>query len=205
MPEDHCPAISPVTAVDDQFGTHRLLGGVPIEFGQQGYSLCTARKDPATVAEDGSKEAHRAGRHGGKMAENRSAVSLVVASGRPGSSSSRWWPWPPAVTFGLSSRRRDASQVRESSKLDARARKTMALLYRRLLALGLWRHIRSVERGSDHRSWRRPLHNPNRYGHPEVIGTLQDWRAVCARRRVPEAVHPPSRPDVARPIHRPHG
>lgn len=33
----------------------------------------------------------------------------------------------------------------EASKLDARARKTMALLYRRLLALGLWRHISSVE------------------------------------------------------------
>jgi predicted negative regulator of RcsB-dependent stress response len=35
--------------------------------------------------------------------------------------------------------------VREAAKLDVRARKTMALLYRRLLALGLWRHIRSVE------------------------------------------------------------
>jgi hypothetical protein len=35
--------------------------------------------------------------------------------------------------------------VGEAAKLDVRARKTMALLYRRLLALGLWRHIRSVE------------------------------------------------------------
>jgi tetratricopeptide (TPR) repeat protein len=51
----------------------------------------------------------------------------------------------PAPTFGLNSRRRGASKVRETSKLDARARTTMALLYRRLLALGLWRHIRSVE------------------------------------------------------------
>jgi tetratricopeptide (TPR) repeat protein len=34
--------------------------------------------------------------------------------------------------------------VREATKLDARARKTMALLYRRLLEIGLWRHIRSV-------------------------------------------------------------
>ena len=37
-----------------------------------------------------------------------------------------------------------ASKVREASKLDARARRTMALLYRRLLESGLWRHIRSV-------------------------------------------------------------
>jgi hypothetical protein len=37
-----------------------------------------------------------------------------------------------------------AVQVREASKLDARARRTMALLYRRLLEIGLWRHIRSV-------------------------------------------------------------
>jgi tetratricopeptide (TPR) repeat protein len=35
-------------------------------------------------------------------------------------------------------------QVREASKLDARARRTMALLYRRLLEIGLWRHIGSV-------------------------------------------------------------
>jgi tetratricopeptide (TPR) repeat protein len=35
-------------------------------------------------------------------------------------------------------------RVREASKLDARARRTMALLYRRLLEIGLWRHIRSV-------------------------------------------------------------
>ena len=42
------------------------------------------------------------------------------------------------------SRRRGASKVREAAKLDARARTTMALLYRRLLQIGLWRHIRSV-------------------------------------------------------------
>lgn len=34
--------------------------------------------------------------------------------------------------------------MREASKLDARARRTMALLYRRLLEIGLWRHIKSV-------------------------------------------------------------
>jgi hypothetical protein len=38
-------------------------------------------RDPVTVAEDGSKEAYRAGLHGGKMAENRSAALLVAASG----------------------------------------------------------------------------------------------------------------------------
>ena len=34
--------------------------------------------------------------------------------------------------------------MREASKLDAKARRTMALLYRRLLEIGLWRHITSV-------------------------------------------------------------
>ena len=33
----------------------------------------------------------------------------------------------------------------QETKLDARARRTMVLLYRRLFEIGLWRHIRSVE------------------------------------------------------------
>jgi tetratricopeptide (TPR) repeat protein len=71
--------------------------------------------------------------------------ALVAASGRAGEFIVKVVASVSGVYVRCErSRRRGASQVREASRLDARARRTMALLYRRLLEIGLWRHIRSV-------------------------------------------------------------
>jgi hypothetical protein len=35
------------------------------------------------------------------------------------------------------------------------------------------------------------------YEHPELIGTLHGWQAICARRRLPQASPPLSRPSTA--------